>query len=231
MNQLELKLHPKLSYSPESFVVHSGVRDLLSFAISEARADRFSILFIPAPSRCGKTHFSLRLALDLSSEGLSPVIIAGERLTAEVAQLDYRATVDHTSVFIVDNVQDYFLASEREDYGAFVHFVEYLRLRKATAIFTSSLELDDLPVDGHVRSRLIPGGSPRLGVPSESEMMTILKVMAKQRGIVLREKKLHYLARRLPRDIPSLERYLDRLLYISDGRGKALRYSLLGDAL
>ena len=231
MNQLELKLHPKLVYSPENFILHEGVKDLFAFAISESRLDRFSILFIPAKERLGKTHFSLKLALELSAQGLYPVIIEGEKFASEVPQLESRAPVDNTSVFIIDDAHKYFLSPQREDSGAFVHFIEFLRLRKATVIILSSLDLDELPVDGHVKSRLIPGASPIFGSPSETEMITILRALAKQRGIVLRERKLEFLARRLPRDIPSLEKYLDRIILMSDGRGKALRYSLLGDAL
>ena len=231
MNQLELKLQPKLSYSPENFVVHSGVRDILAFCLSEATQDRFSILFIPAAARSGKTHFSIRLSLEFSRRGFYPVIIEGDKFEEEAAQLEKRATVDHTSVFIIDDVQKYFMAPAREDFGAFVHFIEFLRVRKATVIVLSSLELDELPVDDHARSRLVPGICPRLEAPSEDEMMELLETMAKQRGVVIRDKKKKFLSRRLPRDIPSLERYLDRLLLISDGTGKALKFSLLGDAL
>ena len=231
MSQLELKLQPRLLYSPENFVVHDGVRELLSFAVSEAGSDRFSILYIPARPRSGKTHFSLKLALELSNSGFYPIIIEGAKFESEVLQLESRARVDCTSVFIVDDIHASFSASEHTDSGSFVHFIEYLRLRNANVVLLSSMEIDELPVDDHVRSRLVPGKAPAFGNPSEVEMIAILKVMAKQRGVVIREGKLKYLVKRLPRDIPSLERYLDRLVMISDGRGKAIRYSLLGDAM
>ena len=80
-------------------------------------------------------------------------------------------------------------------------------------------------------SRLIPGIGFTLGAPPEDSVKDLLKVLARQRGMQLSEKKLLFAARRLARDIRSLEDYLDRVYQLSRTLGKAAQFPLLSDAI
>ena len=231
MEQLSLGLTPKLIYSPQAFMLHSGAVHLHARALNEILQKRFSIICINGGPRTGKTHFSIRLALDASLRGCYPILIDGDRLHEEIAALSGRSPVDHTTLFIVDDFDKFFLRPDFSDSGAFVHFVESLRSANASLVVLSGRSLRELPADEHVMSRLIPGEGYVLGPPEEEEVLDLLLVMAKQRGIVLKERKRKYLLRRLGFDAASIERFLDRLLQISTGQERTLRYSFLKDAL
>ena len=231
MEQLPLVLTPRLAYRPESYLLHSGVRYLHQKVVNEILQERFSVMYIFGSHRSGKTHFSLRIALDASVKGIYPILVEGADLGREIEELENRSPIGADNLFIVDDVDDYFLGSDFTDSGAFVHLVECLRTRNASLLLMSSRTADSLPVDEHVRSRLLPGEGYVMGRPAEEEMLELLSVMAQQRGIVLKERKWTYLLRRLQLDIPSIERFLDRLLQLSNGQEKTVRYSMLRDAL
>ena len=231
MEQLPLGLTPSLAYSPQGFVVHEGVRDLMARVLGEALQKRFSIVYIEGGRRSGKTHLSLRLALELSDAGRYPVLFEGEFFARDIEALSSRPAIDDSTVFIVDDIQRYFLSPDFSDSGGFVHFVEHLRVKGATFICLCDRGVEHLPVDEHVRSRLIPGGGYVLEAPGADDAPALLQGMARQRGINLKERKREFLLRRLRHDIPSIERFLDRILQISRGEERGLRYSLMRDAL
>lgn len=230
MKQLELDLKPRLAYSPEAFVLHSGVAHIAQNCLSEAVKDAFSILYVQGPRRSGKTHFSIFLSLALLNEGCRPVLLEGTRLPEEIALLESRAP-DSRTVFLVDDVDQYFSRPHFEDSGQFVHLVEYLRNRKSSLFLFSSKSRSELPVDEHVQSRLLPGAGNVLGPPEEADIHELLKTMAAQRGIFLQERKRGFLLRRIRHDVPSIERFLNRVLQISTGQGRKVQFSLLEDAL
>ena len=78
--------------------------------------------------------------------------------------------------------------------GAFVGFVEELRKRKSGILFLSSLELDELPCDEHVLSRLQPGAGLHIRHPEERDMADLLDSIARQRGFQLSVRKRDFSA-------------------------------------
>ena len=85
--------------------------------------------------------------------------------------------------------------------------------------------------DQHINSRLQAGSGFALGSPHESELPAIIDIMARQRGIKLTEKKQEFLERRLGRDLPAIEEYLERLVHLTNVLGKRVGFEALGDAL
>lgn len=255
MTQLPLNITPLLSYEPEQFFVHSGVRDAVTAAeallvrakrsVENPEERAFQTLFIQGPPRSGKTHLLCTLAEravvlqqlpthttleGVVSGGLYPRTIDASAHIDWVSFLPARGC-GPSDVFFVDSAHRYFGELLPGDSGSFVRFVEELRVAGAALIFFSAQAPDEFPCDEHARSRLRAGLGPALGPPTESEMQTLVKILARQRGIALTDRKLKFLERRLPREVKQLEEYLDRVQFISHMTGKPVRFPVLGDAL
>ncbi|MCB0338895.1 MAG: hypothetical protein KDD53_04785 [Bdellovibrionales bacterium] len=232
MKQVALEIVPKLSYRPDLFLIHEGVASFYSELIDRLPKDRFEIAFVQGVSRSGKTHLSLRLYDDLLSENVYPILLEGHELedwisneseTLKLCQQDW--------VVIVDNADSYFKGIAPGESGPFVRMVESLRLVGASLVLLSSASLDTLPCDEHVFSRLRPGLGYTIGAPAEHELSKLLHLLAKQRGLKLKERSTRFLMRRLRRDVPALESYVDRLLHLSQVLGKSIKFSLVRDAV
>ncbi|NMC63840.1 MAG: hypothetical protein GYA55_11815 [SAR324 cluster bacterium] len=231
MNQIPLPLGRKIAYSPDNFVLHSGIKALVDRTLNEIVQDRFSIVYIKGGRRSGKTHLSLYLALAASTKGLYPILLEGAFLENEMKHLDLKGGVDSSYLVLIDDIENYFLQPSYSDSGAFVHFVEYLRVRKASLVIFSSRCIDELPVDEHVRSRLLPGGANEIREPARTEMLELLHVMAQQRGILLKQRKREFLLKRMRTEIPAIEQFLESVLEFSSGDARSLHYKLLRAAL
>ena len=82
-----------------------------------------------------------------------------------------------------------------------------------------------------MRSRLLPGIGFELGAPHPDDMPELLKLMARQRGLSLRERSVDFLEKRIPRGIAEIEAYLERLDQLSRVTGKRIGHQILGDAV
>ncbi len=250
MTQLPLNITPLLSYEAADFLVHQGVASavvageaLLARAARSAAglAERaFQILFIQGAPRSGKTHLFFKLSADAmksqaamksqESGGLYP------RMREGAKDLDWGSLIPSrgcgpSDIFFVDDAHLYFEHLEPGNSGPFVSFVEELRVAGSSLVLSSATALEKFPCDQHALSRLRAGLGPVLGPPTEGEMRALVKILARQRGIALTDRKLAFLERRLPRDVKQLEEYLDRVQFISHVTGKPIRFPVLGDAL
>jgi chromosomal replication initiation ATPase DnaA len=239
MTQLSLNITPCVSYGPEHFIVHEGLKDALAntqAALQTVSPDgslespRFQIVYVQGAARTGKTHFSIFLSDFLAKAGRYPHLIEG-RKDLKLNEVLARREVTAADVFIVDDAEDYLASIQPGMSGDFVSFIEALRVKGCGVVLLSSEPLDAFPCDEHVRSRILPGVGPVISAPLESEVPELLKALARQRGIALSDRKVEFLERRLPREIEQLEAYLDRVQYISHITGKPVRFPILGDAL
>jgi chromosomal replication initiation ATPase DnaA len=240
MTQLSLNITPCVSYGPDHFVAHEGLKEVLlstqCFLSSGFLRDtqnenqKFQIVFVQGGARTGKTHFSIFLCDVLSKAGRYPHLIEATK-DLKLSEVLLSRQVTAADVFIIDDAEDYLAALQPGMSGDFVSFIEALRVKGAGVVLLSSEPLESFPCDEHVKSRILPGVGPVISAPLESEVPEMLKVMARQRGMALSDRKVEFLERRLPRHIEQLEAYLDRVQYISHVTGKPVRFPILGDAL
>ena len=228
MDQLPLNIAPRLSYSADNFLVHDGVRPVVELCEGLLARNGFRILFVPGPARSGKTHLSIKLADLCACSGRYPRLLDGRELAARLHQ---DRCADASEVYLVDDAHEYLNSVPPGQSGLFVSFVERLRSAGSMLVLLSACEIDELPCDEHIRSRLLAGRSPALRAPAPEYLPQLVDLMARQRGLKLSPRKIEYLIRRLDRSIREIDEYLERVSYLASLFGKAVKLPLLSDAL
>jgi DnaA family protein len=215
-------------------VLHEGVRHVYNELRTLADKNEFAVAFVEGGARSGKTHLGVKLCDELIASGHAPIMIDGAGLSTRIS--DYLVTAENNAlsgrdVVIVDDIHLFLAALSPEQSGPFVGFYERLRAENALLILLSSVPLGDYTADEHTMSRLRQGHGLSIGSPNEEDLEGLLKQMARQRGMVLNQRNLKFLLRRLRRDVASLENYLDRLLHLTTVLGAPVRLSLVSDAM
>jgi chromosomal replication initiation ATPase DnaA len=201
---------------------------LLSLCTRQA----FSVAYLVGDSRSGKTHFSIMLAAALAARQLYPRIVEGQKFAAFLSEQEQISTEqDRYRYVIVDDAERYFLDIIPGLSGPFVNYVERLRKEQGSLIFLSSSEINRLPCDEHVVSRLMPGNGFRIDPPGTDDLRELVQIMAKQRGLSLSSRKVQFLVVRLGRSVAAIEDYLDRLTHLSSTLGASIKFPLLSDAI
>ncbi len=226
-----MHLANRLSYSSKNFYVHEGVSECLSGAITALTGKDFSLCFITGSPRFGKTHLSIKISDILVEKKFLPRLIEGDDFREWLSNQAPRMTFTHLDRIIIDDADKYLKGINRGYSGPLVNLIETLRSVGAGVVFLSRTDISELPCDEHIKSRLIPGGGYKLLVPGESDTETLTRLMAEQRGIMLKERKLEFIVRRLRKDIPSIENYFERVGHLSQVLGQRIRFTLLGDAV
>ena len=231
MEQLTLGLSNRLAYAASNFHVHGGVRTTIEDLITLFRSDAFSIGYLSADPRAGKTHLSVYLSDRLLQEGFLPRIVEGGDFARWSVENVNTHRFVREDVIIVDDAHAFFKDVKPGMSGPFVNLIETLRGVRAGILFLSRSPLSELPCDEHVMSRLLPGDGFALHRPDEGDMSRLISLMARQRGIHLTELKIEYLVRRLRRDVASIEEYLGKVSHLSQVLGKSVKFPLLSDAI
>jgi chromosomal replication initiation ATPase DnaA len=231
VEQLSLKLFDVVRYRPDRFIAHRGVKEILVHLKQELSEERFSLTTIYAPKRSGKTHLAVYLADRWISAGYHPRIISGEDLISETAEISSAPLELSPEILIIDSADIWLKQLTPGKSGPFVQLVERLRMNAGKLILLSGTETQDLPCDDHVMSRIRAGFQVPLLPPVEEDLPDLLIELARQRGIRLKSRSLHFLLKNLRRNIPDLERYLERLLHLTKVLGKGLKFQLIADAI
>ncbi|RMG44287.1 MAG: hypothetical protein D6719_02135 [Candidatus Dadabacteria bacterium] len=231
MGQLGLKIPARISYKADNFIRHSGVRTIINQVLSLANSEAFNLCWIEGERRSGKTHLSITLTDLLINYKFQPRCIEGAEFkdfleSGQVEQISAR-----TMPFIIDSAEEYFNSLTTGNSGAFVNFIEKLRVAGSLVIFLSRTSVQSLACDEHIMSRLRPGQGLKINMPADEELPEVIAAMAKQRGMVLSERKIEFIRRRIGRSIEAIERYLDRVYHLSSVLGRGVRFPILGDAL
>jgi chromosomal replication initiation ATPase DnaA len=232
MTQLGLNLTERIPYDAKGFVSHHGVSEALLDAHAAAQINGFSSRFYVGASRSGKTHLSVRIGDDISKQsGVIPRFIDGTNIETFLTQTSHTLALSRFDAFLIDDVQVYLEKLHEGMSGPFVAFYEAVRVAGGKLYFFSSQPKESFSVDNHILSRLNASVAPEITAPEEDEIPAIINAMAKQRGIQLKEKKIDFVSRRVPRDIIGIENYLSRVLHLSKLFGAKIEYPILGDAV
>ena len=231
MSQVPLKLVSRLSYAPENFIIHGGVRGALSESVEFLSRRGFRICCLHGKPRSGKTHLSIVAMDELGKRGLFPRLIEGAEFAESLRSGTPIAVESPEQVFIVDDADQYLSTVQPGESGPFVQFIESARVIGAGVLLIMTAETEGLPCDEHVKSRLNAALHLSTGEPADGDIPDIIHSIAKQRGLFLDAKKTNFLQRRLPRDIPAIELYVQRLNHLSQVLGKTIRFPLIADAL
>lgn len=222
MGQVPLNLHPVLAYHPKDFFLHSGVQEAAKLSQQLILESKPRVLLISGAKRSGKTHFSVWLADWAASQSRFPKLI-------EISQIG-ALSVGPKEVIIIDDFDRYLLTyQDKAGPGPLVALLE--SARHAGAQVFGLIGNENYSLEPHVGSRLASAITVAIDNPEESEISELFSYMAKQRGIKLGNQKKKFAERRLRRDIPSIERYLDRVMLLSHRMGRKLELGMLKSAI
>lgn len=230
MEQLGLELIPRLTYTASNFVNHSGTRSIIAGIDALISKKTFSPIIIFGRSRFGKTHLSVRLVELCLAKKRFPRLVDAQEFSGLVKSFQ-KEQLSGEGVVIVDDIDSYLSKVEPEQSGEFVNFWEFHRQRDIHLILFSSKPIESFPCDAHVMSRLKSASSFTIEAPSEEDLEKLVSSLAEQRGIRLGDRKISFLRKRIRRDIPSLERYFERLMRLAQLFGEKVKFPVLGDAL
>lgn len=220
-----------LPYGAENFLLHQGVKSAFETTLALTASRSYSIVWLSGALRSGKTHFSIKLYEELIKHNLFPHLIEGRDIAGFLTDRGTRGPFNGDEVFVFDDVQIYMEDGELEDSGPLVAFLELARMSRVPVLFISTLARNSLKCDEHIMSRLRSGHLVSLLNPSDGDMPSLIQAMGRQRGILLTDKRVRFIARRLRRDIPSVEEYLNKVTHLSTVLNKAVKLPLLSDAL
>jgi len=231
VEQVSLNIIPRLPYSSGNFVIHEGVKETFDSIFSVISKNNFNICFVEGSTRSGKTHLLVTLSDFLTSSKIYHRIGEGTEFSSIALELELNYSSNKPAVILIDDIHEYLLTINPGQSGQFVSFIELCKRIGTALVFFSSKSILDLPCDDHVKSRLRAGMQFEISDPSDSDLADILNSLAKQRGVKLSKRNIDFLHKRLSRDIPSLEHYLDRLLHLSQVLGKTIKMGIISDAI
>ena len=221
MDQVPLNLLPVLAYNPKDFVIHSGVKETANLAKQLIEESKPRIMLITGSTRSGKTHFSLWLADWAASVGKYPKLVEYSQIST--------LPIGPNEVIIIDDFDRYLSTYQLKDGpGVLVSLLESARHAGAQVFGMLGNEIETL--EPHVGSRLASAIHSALKHPDENEISDVFSAMAKQRGIKLGNQKKKFAEKRIRRDIPSIERYLDRVMLLSHRMGRRVELQMLKSA-
>jgi chromosomal replication initiation ATPase DnaA len=229
--QLNLNIIPRLPYTPENFTIHSGAAEAYDSFLSVIKTNGYSIMWLQADARSGKTHFSVRMVKDALDLHKYPRLIEGKNFAEFLAKDFAREEFQDDQVFIVDDSETYFETIMPGGSGSFVNFIEHLRQKSAHVVFISARNINSFSCDDHILSRLKAGLISAINSPSGEDMPALIRQMSRQRGLSLTDKRVEYLSKRMRREIPYLENYLDRVSHLSSVLSRSLTRPVLANAL
>lgn len=225
MKQLNLPIIPRLEYSAENFITHSGVREGYQFCLNSLHSERSLHAFFFGERRSGKSH----MALSLANGAQQTCLLEGAEFSALMHHYPAAHIAKRGRVLIVDDVQLYLDALRPGQSGPLVALFEECRLAQTSLIFFSNKSLNEFAFDEHVATRLAASLLFSLLPPQAEELELLVQAMAKQRGLFLSRRHVLSLARKLPRDLAVLEEFLQQFNALDDNRQRLNLASVLCD--
>lgn len=208
--QVPLNLRPTVAYDGKSFVEHSGVLETVNVIKQKEKG----FFLVQGKPRSGKTHLLISL-MNSSSRYIE-------------SRFFDRFTFCQNDFVLLDDF-DLLLQDYQNDTGLIVSFLE--EARNSNSKVVASITNKELDLEPHVGSRVRSGVWLAIGDPEESEIPKLFDSLARQRGLSLEGRKKQYVLSRVGRDIPSLERFLDRLVLLTIKVGKGVKLSDIKTAL
>lgn len=231
MKQLSFQNPLPLVYEAKNYFLHGGVSSLYKSLDSLFDGSGFRIALIRGPVASGKTHLAIKLADSFILKGHFVRILDGPQLPKFIKNDFDPATLEERDLIIVDDFDDYLKSIEDSEIGGFVSLVEALRVKQAGLILLG--EVSDLEIDRlspHISSRLRPATGFEILPPHYEELSVLLEIMARQRGLSLKGRRLDPVFKNVSRSIGALSEYLERLLYMSQVSGQSIKSPLITKA-
>lgn len=216
---------PRLEYSSENFIMHSGVLEGFQFCLNALQSGKLFNAFFVGDKRSGKSH----LALSLASRAANAVLLEGAEFSALMHHYPAAQIARRGHALFIDDAQHYLSGLKPGSSGPLVNLFEECKRTNTCLIFISALAPTDFKFDEHVATRLAAAMRFSILPPQFEEAELLLQVMAKQRGLFLSERNARIMARKLPRDLASIEEFLQQFNALDGGKERLNLLSILSN--
>jgi chromosomal replication initiator protein len=208
-------------YSFDKFVVSTN--NALAFAVAREVATnpgkKHNPLFIYVGVGLGKTHLAQAIGQEIkkTSSGANIVYVSCETFTndfigaiASRKMAEFKKNYRDVDVLIVDDIQ--FLSSKEGSQEEFFHTFNSLHQNSRQIILTADQPPQAIPaLEGRLQSRFGGGMVVDIQPPNFETRIAILSEKCKEKGFVLTDEVINYLAKNIHSNIRELEGALNRL--------------------
>lgn len=230
--QIPLQLVQPIRYSSAHFLVHSGVVGVITSLVTLSYQRVFSLAYVEAEAKGGKTHTGVYLVGHLQSKGRPARLVHGDTLPEWYAAGCGGEALRGGETVVIDD-GDLLLEelSHASRSGIFMDLVEQLGQLDGTLVILGATCPTAIKCSKQIRSRLDAGLHLALTGPSEAELDSLLNLITKQRGIQLTESKRSFILRRVSRTLPALVECVERVEDLGDSASSRTSFEALAGAL
>lgn len=216
----DTNLNPKYTFA--SFVVGASneLAHAAAFSVAQKPGKEYNPLFIYGGVGLGKTHLlqAIGNTLKEKDDGKKIQYLPSEKFTNEFIQAvqgqkikEFRDKYRKADVLLIDDVQ--FIAKKERTQEEFFHTFNALYENGKQIVLSSDRppkSIDD--IDERLRSRFQGGMTADIGCPELEMRVLILKEKAKERGVLLPDNAIQYIAECVKSNIRELEGALNIVL-------------------
>ena len=217
----ENSLPETAGYTFDDFIVGSSNKVAHAAAISVANnpGKSYNPLFIYGNSGLGKTHLLRAIGQFIQEHDPSKKIayVKGDDFTVQLVNaiqenkgVEFRSKYRSVDLFLVDDIQ--FIAGKRATQEEFFHTFNNLYEAGHQIVITSDrppIEMSTL--DDRLRTRFEGGLMVDIAPPDLETRMAITRHKAAQRGLILSNEAVEYIASKITSNIRQLEGVINRL--------------------
>ena len=208
-------------YTFDNFIVGNSNKFAHAAAISVAKnpGASYNPLFIYGNSGLGKTHLLLAIGHYIQENDPSKKIayIKGDDFTVQMVKAikdgtgeEFRSKYRNVDLFLVDDIQ--FIAGKQATQNEFFHTFNNLYEAGHQIVITSDrppMEMSTL--DDRLRTRFEGGLMADIQPPDLETRMAITRHKSAQRGLILSNEAVEYIAEKITSNIRQLEGVINRL--------------------
>ncbi|MFA5261221.1 MAG: chromosomal replication initiator protein DnaA [Candidatus Omnitrophota bacterium] len=235
------KINLNDNYSFDKFVVSSN--NALAFAVAKEVADspgqKHNPLFIYGGVGLGKTHLAQAIGhqVQLKTPDKKIVYVSCETFTNDFINAiasrkmnQFKKNYREVDVLIVDDIQ--FLSAKEGSQEEFFHTFNSLHQSSRQIILTADKPPQAIPaLEGRLQSRFGGGMVVDVQPPNYETRIAILSEKCREKGFVLTDEVINYLAKNIHSNIRELEGALNRLMVYCQFNGASPSLDLASTVL
>jgi len=230
----ETSLNPR--YSLKSFVVGSSneLAYNAGMAIIKEVGIKYNPFFVYGGVGVGKTHFIQMIGneiLRIYKNKIKPRYVPSEKFTNDIVWAirnkrmdDIKKKYRDVDVLIIDDIQ--FIGGKEKTEEEFFHTFNSLYQNNKQIIISSDRPPQSIPVlEERLRSRFEGGLIVDISYPDYEMRVAIIKNKLQERNKNLNEEIIHFIAKKIKRNIREIEGVLNKILFYQENKGRELSFN------
>ena len=236
----ETSLNPR--YSLKSFVVGSSneLAYNAGMAIIKEVGTKYNPFFVYGGVGVGKTHFIQMIGneiLRIYKNKIKPRYVPSEKFINDIVWAirnkrmdDIKKKYRDVDVLIIDDIQ--FIGGKEKTEEEFFHTFNSLYQNNKQIIISSDRPPQSIPVlEERLRSRFEGGLIVDISYPDYEMRVAIIKNKLQERNKNLNEEIIHFIAKKIKRNIREIEGVLNKILFYQENKGRELSFNETGEII